>query len=45
MTRRDLEELILFAQQQGLMQERFDLVYPKFLVLRRSWLVGLIQGR
>lgn len=45
MTRRDLEELILFAQQQGLMQERFDLVYAKFLVLRRSWLMGLIQGK
>ena len=45
MTRRDLEELILFAQQQGLMQERFDLVYSKFMVLRRSWLMGLIQGK
>jgi len=45
MTRRDLEELILFAQQQGLMQERFDLVYAKFMVLRRSWLMGLIQGK
>lgn len=45
MTRRDLDELIQFAQEQGLMQERFDLVYSKFLVLRRSWLVGLIQGR
>jgi len=45
MTRHDLEELILFAQQQGLMQERFDLVYSKFLVLRRSWLIGLIQGK
>lgn len=45
MTRRDLEELILFAQQQGLMQERVDLVYAKFIVLRRSWLMGLIQGK
>lgn len=45
MTRRDLDELIQFAQEQGLLQERFDLVYSKFLVLRRSWLVGLIQGR
>lgn len=45
MTRHDLEELIQFAQEQGLMQERFDLVYSKFLVLRRSWLVGLIQGK
>lgn len=45
MTRRDLEELILFAQQQGLMQERVGLVYAKFIVLRRSWLMGLIQGK
>lgn len=45
MTRRDLEELIQFAQEQGLMQERVDLVYSKFLVLRRSWLMGLIQGK
>lgn len=45
MTRRDLDELIRFAQEQDLMQERFDLVYAKFLVLRRSWLMGLIQGK
>ena len=45
MTRRDLEELIQFAQEQELMQERVDLVYAKFMVLRRSWIVGLIQGR
>lgn len=45
MTRQDLDELILFAQQQGLDEERLDLVYPKFLVLRRSWIVGLIQGK
>lgn len=45
MTRRDLDELIRFAQEQGLMQERVDLVYDKFLVLRRSWLMGLIQGK
>lgn len=45
MKRQDLEELIQFAQEQGLMQERFDLVYAKFLILRRSWLVGLIQGK
>lgn len=45
MKRKDLEELIQFAQEQGLMQERFDLVYTKFLVLRRSWLMGLIQGK
>ena len=45
MTRRDLEELIQFAQEQDLMQERFDVVYAKFMVLRRSWLMGLIQGK
>lgn len=45
MTRRDLDELIRFAQEKGLMQERFDLVYAKFIVLRRSWLMGLIQGK
>lgn len=45
MTRRDLEELIQFAQEQDLMQERFDVVYSKFLVLRRSWLMGLIRGK
>ena len=45
MKRQDLEDLIRFAKEQGLMQERFDLVYAKFLVLRRSWLVGLIQGK
>ena len=45
MTRKDLEELIQFAKEQGLMQERVDLVYAKFLVLRRSWLIGLIQGK
>lgn len=45
MTRRDLDELIRFAQEHGLMQERVDLVYDKFLVLRRSWLMGLIQGK
>ncbi len=45
MKRQDLEELIQFAQEQGLMQERFDLVCAKFLILRRSWLVGLIQGK
>jgi len=45
MTRQDLEELIQFAKEQGLMQERFDLAYAKFLVLRRSWLMGLIQGK
>lgn len=45
MTRRDLEEMIQFAQEQGLMQERVDLVYAKFIVLRRSWLMGLIQGK
>lgn len=44
MTRRDLDELIRFAQEQGLMKESFDLVYAKFLILRRSWLMGLIQG-
>lgn len=45
MNRKELNELIQFAQEQRLMQERFDLVYAKFLVLRRSWLVGLIQGK
>lgn len=45
MTRQDLKEMIQFAKEQGLMQERFDLVYAKFLVLRRSWLMGLIQGK
>lgn len=45
MTRQDLEELIQFAKEQGLMEERFDLVYTKFLILRRSWLMGLIQGK
>lgn len=45
MKRKDLEELIQFAKEHGLMQERFDLVYAKFMVLRRSWLVGLIQGK
>lgn len=45
MTRRDLEELIQFAKEQGLMEKRFDLVYAKFVVLRRSWLMGLIQGK
>lgn len=45
MTRKDLEELIQFAQEQDLMQERFDVVYSKFLVLRRSWLMGLIRGK
>lgn len=44
MNRKDLEELLLFAEEQGLMEERFDLVYAKFLILRRSWLAGLIQG-
>lgn len=45
MKRQDLDELIQFAQEQGLMKERFDLVYVKFMILRRSWLVGLIQGK
>lgn len=45
MKRKDLEELIQFAQEQGLMNERIDLVYSKFLMLRRSWLAGLIQGK
>lgn len=45
MTRRDLEELIQFAKEQELMKERVDLVYAKFVVLRRSWLMGLIQGK
>jgi len=45
MTRQDLEELIQFAQEQGLMKESFDLVYAKFMILRRSWLMGLIQGK
>ena len=45
MTRQDLDELIQFAQEQGLMQERFDVVYAKFIVLRRSWIMGLIQGK
>lgn len=45
MTRQDLEELIQFAKEQGLMKERFDLVYTKFLILRRSWIMGLIQGK
>jgi len=45
MTRRDLEEMIQFAQEHGLMQERVDLVYAKFMILRRSWLIGLIQGK
>lgn len=45
MKRQDLEELIKFAKEQGLMKERFDLVLTKFLILRRSWLVGLIQGK
>lgn len=45
MNRKELNELIQFAQEQGLMQERFDLVYAKFLVLRRSWLAGIIQGK
>lgn len=45
MTRRDLEEMIQFAQEQGLMQERVDFVYAKFIILRRSWLMGLIQGK
>ena len=45
MNRKELNELIQFAQEQGLMQERFDLVYTKFLVLRKSWLMGLIQGK
>lgn len=45
MTRRDLEELIQFAKEQGLTEERFDVVYSKFLVLRRSWLMGLIRGK
>lgn len=45
MKRKDLEELIQFAQEQGLMQERVDLVYAKFMVLRRSWIIGLIQGK
>jgi len=45
MKRQDLEELIQFAKEQNLMKERFDLVYAKFLVLRRSWLIGLIQGK
>jgi len=45
MTRQDLDELIQFANEQNLMNERFDLVYAKFLVLRRSWLMGLIQGK
>ncbi len=45
MTRQDLDELIQFANEQKMMSERFDLVYAKFLVLRRSWLIGLIQGK
>lgn len=45
MTRKDLEELIQFAKEHGIMQERVDLVYAKFIVLRRSWLMGLIQGK
>ena len=45
MKRKDLEELIQFAQEQGLMNERIDLVYSKFLILRRSWIMGLIQGK
>jgi len=45
MTRKDLDELILFAKEQKLMNERFDLVYTRFLILRKSWLVGLIQGK
>lgn len=45
MTRKDLDEIIRFAEEKGLMQERVDVVYPKFLVLRRSWLAGLIQGK
>lgn len=45
MTRRDLDELIQFAKEQGLTEERFDLVYAKFIILRRSWLMGLIQGK
>lgn len=45
MTRRDLNEFIQFANEQKLMNERLDLVYAKFLVLRRSWLIGLIQGK
>lgn len=45
MTRQDLEELIQFAKEQGLMQERFDLVYAKFMILRKSWLLGLIHGK
>lgn len=45
MTRRDLEEMVQFAKEQGLTQERVDLVYAKFIVLRRSWLMGLIQGK
>ena len=45
MKKHDLEELIQFAQEQGLMQERIDLVYAKFIVLRRSWIMGLIQGK
>lgn len=45
MKRKDLEELIQFAQEQGLMKERVDLVYDKFLILRRSWIMGLIQGK
>lgn len=45
MNRKELNELIQFAQEQGLMQERFDLVYTKFLILRKSWLAGIIQGK
>lgn len=45
MNRQDLEELIQFAKEQGLMKERFDVVYNQFLILRRSWLIGLITGK
>lgn len=45
MNRNDLNELILFAKEQHLMEESLDFVYTKFMILRKSWLVGLIRGK
>ena len=45
MTRRELGEFIAFAKEQGLMKQRVDLTYAQYMVLRKSWLAGLISKR
>ena len=45
MNKNDFNEFIQFAKEQDLMNERIELAYSNFLVLRKSWIAGLIIGK